>query len=184
MATTPDDPFVALASSPRVVASTQELEPDAAHAQAQGMALSALLGTAAQALVGRFDGFDLLDRALVTGIPDCPGERVVARSTVALRHADVGRDVVLMFEQGDPRRPLVMGLLQDAGPAPAAAEVAATVVADNERQLIHAERELVLRCGDASITLTRAGKVVIEGRYVLSRSSGYNKIKGAAVDIN
>jgi len=42
----------------------------------------------------------------------------------------------------------------------------------------------VLRCGDASITLTRAGKVVIQGNYILSRSSGYNKIKGAAIDIN
>jgi hypothetical protein len=43
---------------------------------------------------------------------------------------------------------------------------------------------VVLRCGDASITLTQAGKVIIRGNYIVSRSSGYNKIKGAAVDIN
>jgi hypothetical protein len=49
---------------------------------------------------------------------------------------------------------------------------------------VSAEREIVLRCGDASITLTRAGKVIIKGRYVVSRSTGYNKIKGATVDIN
>ena len=42
----------------------------------------------------------------------------------------------------------------------------------------------MLRCGDASITLTRAGKVLIKENYVLSRSRGCNKIKGAAVDIN
>ena len=47
-----------------------------------------------------------------------------------------------------------------------------------------AEREIVLRCGDSSITLTRAGKVIIKGKYILNRSSGYNKIKGAAVEIN
>ena len=50
--------------------------------------------------------------------------------------------------------------------------------------MLTAEREIVLKCGEASITLTRAGKVLIKGTYVLSRSSGYNKIKGAAVDIN
>jgi hypothetical protein len=32
--------------------------------------------------------------------------------------------------------------------------------------------------------LTRAGKVVIKGRYVVSRSSGDNKVKGASVEIN
>jgi hypothetical protein len=50
--------------------------------------------------------------------------------------------------------------------------------------VLTAEREMVLRCGEASITLTRAGKVIIKGAYIVSRSTGYNKIKGAAVDIN
>ena len=69
---------------------------------------------------------------------------------------------------------------------PAAAVPAAlvSVQADDDRFVLSAEREIVLRCGDASITLTRAGKVLIKGTYILSRSSGYNKIKGAAVDIN
>jgi hypothetical protein len=58
------------------------------------------------------------------------------------------------------------------------------VQADGDRYEISAEREIVLRCGDSSITLTRAGKVIIKGNYILSRSTGYNKIKGAAIDIN
>ena len=41
-----------------------------------------------------------------------------------------------------------------------------------------------LRCGKASITLTRAGKVLIRGAYLLSRSSGVNRIKGGSVQIN
>jgi hypothetical protein len=41
-----------------------------------------------------------------------------------------------------------------------------------------------LRCGESSIVLTRAGKVLIKGNYVLSRSRGANRIKGAYVDIN
>jgi hypothetical protein len=59
-----------------------------------------------------------------------------------------------------------------------------SVDADEDRYVISAEREIVLKCGDSSITLTRAGKVIIKGNYILSRSSGYNKVKGAAVDIN
>jgi hypothetical protein len=47
-----------------------------------------------------------------------------------------------------------------------------------------AGKEIVLRCGDASITLTRAGKILIKGAYVLSRSSGVNRIQGGAVEIN
>jgi len=59
-----------------------------------------------------------------------------------------------------------------------------SVQSDDNRLVLSAEREIVLKCGNASITLTRAGKVLINGTYVVSRSSGYNKIKGAAVDIN
>ena len=43
---------------------------------------------------------------------------------------------------------------------------------------------MVLRCGKASITLTKAGKVLIEGSYVLSRSTGVNRIKGGSVQLN
>lgn len=53
-----------------------------------------------------------------------------------------------------------------------------------ERIELVAEQEIVLRCGDASITLTKAGKIVLRGAYVLSRSSGVNKIKGGSVQIN
>jgi hypothetical protein len=49
---------------------------------------------------------------------------------------------------------------------------------------VSAERQLILRCGDASLTLTRAGKVLISGSYVLSRSSGANRIRGAVVELN
>jgi hypothetical protein len=53
-----------------------------------------------------------------------------------------------------------------------------------ERLELTASREIVLRCGDASITLTRAGKIILRGAYLLSRSSGVNKIKGGSVQIN
>ena len=55
---------------------------------------------------------------------------------------------------------------------------------DGERLVFTADKEIVLRCGDASITLTKAGKVIIRGSYLLSRSSGVNRIKGGSVQIN
>lgn len=50
------------------------------------------------------------------------------------------------------------------------------VDADRQRMVVTAREQLVLRCGKASITLTKAGKVLIEGSYVLSRSTGVNLI--------
>ncbi|MCC6418741.1 MAG: hypothetical protein IT429_10940, partial [Gemmataceae bacterium] len=47
-----------------------------------------------------------------------------------------------------------------------------------------AKEEIVLRCGKSSITLRKDGKVVVLGAEVVSRASGTNKIKGAAVRIN
>ena len=59
----------------------------------------------------------------------------------------------------------------------------ARVEIDGETLTLSAEREIVLRCGKASLTLTRAGKVLIRGAYLLSRSSGANRIKGGSVQI-
>ncbi|MDX2148819.1 MAG: hypothetical protein SFZ23_14995 [Planctomycetota bacterium] len=58
------------------------------------------------------------------------------------------------------------------------------VHADDERVSLTARNEISIRCGRASITLTRAGKVLIKGAYVLSRSTGANRIKGGSVQIN
>jgi len=82
--------------------------------------------------------------------------------------------------------PIIMGVMepQQQIREVCSAEPDINVQVDDERYVIQAEREIVLRCGDASITLTRAGKVIIKGNYILSRSTGYNKIKGAAIDIN
>jgi hypothetical protein len=138
-----------------------------------------------QAVTARLHGFGLDDRPLVAGVPGLPGEIVAARTVVPLRQSQVDAAVALVFENGDARCPIILGVLQDqpaaAGEAPSQP---VSIRADDERFVVSAEREIVLQCGDASITLTRAGKVLIKGTYVLSRSSGYNKIKGAAVDIN
>lgn len=135
--------------------------------------------------VARFHGFDLDDQPLVAGLPQLPHEVVAARSTVALRREMIGCDAVVVFEAGDPYRPIVVGVVQSRrNEVSADVPRKVAIEADGERYVVSAEREIVLRCGEASITLTRAGKVIIKGNYILSRSTGYNKIKGAAIDIN
>jgi hypothetical protein len=83
----------------------------------------------------------------------------------------------LQFLQGDPTRPVVVGVMQAAAPAWQAQ-------VDDEVLQLRATRRIELSCGAASITLAADGKVVVKGAHLLSRSSGPNKIRGASVDIN
>ena len=138
--------------------------------------------TVAGAVVGTLVGLDDAGRPLVVcGL--APDETpLAARSTVPIAPTDAGREVVLMFEAGDVSRPLVLGLIQTLPTADVSPSVTAQL--DGERLVLTAEREIELKCGKASITLTRAGKVLIRGEYVLSRSSGVNRLKGGVVHIN
>ena len=138
------------------------------------------------ASLGRFYGFGLDEQPMVTGVPGLSGEIVAALTTVPLQRQHIGATVVLLFEDGNPRKPIVMGVVGEnrTRPGERTPSSVVSVQVDDDRMVLSAEREIVLRCGEASITLTRAGKVLIKGTYVLSQSSGYNKIKGAAVDIN
>ena len=173
------DPFLPLATMTEIDDFALLSRRSAAPAPSAAAPAAAAAPALPAPVLGRLHGFDLLERPEVTGLPRLQGQRVVARTTVPLRHAQIGHDVLLVFEGGDVRRPIIIGVLAEQASMPTT-----VVEADGQCQLIEAEREIVLRCGDASITLTRAGKVIIQGRYILSRSSGYNKIKGAAVDIN
>lgn len=122
----------------------------------------------------------------LVGYPGQPGSAALpARATLDLHGAHIGREVVLMFEDGEPRRPVVMGCLTQKEAWPQAERPAQVEVdTDGERLVVSAKKELVLRCGKASITLTKAGKVLIQGAYVSSRSSGVNRIKGGSVQLN
>ncbi|WP_372623353.1 DUF6484 domain-containing protein [Falsiroseomonas sp.] len=142
-------------------------------------------------VIGVLLGFGDAGEPLVVFPGNRREEAVEARSTAALSAADVGGEVALLFEGGDPARPLVIGRLlrpAEAPPAPRgrpARRQAVEVVRDRgDRLELRAEQEIVLRCGTASITLTRAGKVLIRGAYISSWSSGTNRIRGASVHLN
>jgi hypothetical protein len=139
-------------------------------------------------IVGSLSGFDEAGQPWVA-LPDPESDRdLPARSIVVLDQGHLGCQVLLAFERNDRRRPIVIGVMQESGSAkPAAPDQKLPGVEadlDGETLVLSAKREIVLRCGKSSITLTRAGKVLIRGAYLLSRSSGVNRIKGGSVQIN
>lgn len=125
------------------------------------------------------------------------GSTKVARSVSGVSRSELakpenrGRDVLLLFEVGDPNRPIIIGLMEDPldrlvsmEVAPKPADMPKEVVVDGKRVTIEAEEEVVLKCGAGSITLRKDGKIIIKGTHLLSRSSGPNRIKGGSVNIN
>jgi len=139
-------------------------------------------------VIGRIHGVTESGQPLIALPNFLGGQQLSARSLVQIEVGQIGSDVAVVFPEGEPDRPLVLGVVQ--GPAPAArsrreqASQTISVQADGERFLLTAEREVVLRCGKASISLTADGNVLIRGAYVLSRASGTNRIRGGNVQIN
>lgn len=171
-----EEPFEMLVAGVDVQPAGGRVEPPAVAA-----------GAGTTIITARLQGFSLDEQPLVVDLPTLGAEVVAARTTVPLSQADVGATIVVLLEGGNVRRPIVLGAVRAqsaVNPAAPGRADAVVVTADDQRMVLSAEREIVLRCGDASITLTRAGKVIIKGNYIVSRSSGYNKIKGAAIDIN
>jgi hypothetical protein len=101
-----------------------------------------------------------------------------------------GREIALGFVDGNPSLPIILGLIQTTGKQeqPATFENSGDkkvdVQIDGDQLTLSAEREIVLKCGKSSITLTRAGKVILKGAYLSTHSTGVNRIKGGSVQIN
>jgi hypothetical protein len=130
-------------------------------------------GDSGQAKIGRIVEIDAGQAEVV--IDD---RTYSARSTRPIAASDIGKEAVVVFACGRVRQAIIIGVLRQ----PEAETVTARM--DGDRLVLSATKEIVLECGDASITLTRAGKVLIRGAYVLSKSSGVNRIKGGSVQIN
>lgn len=120
---------------------------------------------------------------LLVRFADAPEEGVAARAFCDPSALASGSLVALAFEEGRADRPLVLGKMASLeGPPGGVASV--DVRADGERVELTAERELVLRCGEASLTLTREGKILLRGTYLSSRATGVHRIQGGTVEIN
>ncbi len=141
--------------------------------------------------------------AVERGAPavDWPGNGagpVRARSAVRLgaeallAAAAERRGAVLLFEDGDPARPILLAILGPERETPLLDEILGRPAerlpdvahVDGKRVVLEGRDEVVLRCGQASITLRRNGRVVIKGVQLETRARGLQRIKGGKVEIN
>ncbi len=163
---------------------------------AKGIQLVEEVATIDGMRIGRIVGVNDSGSVLVDFPGNCLGP-LVARATASAKAETSrigdpsGREVLLVFENRNPQLPIIIDTIYSlideiAGPAVVDLEVEKPqdVTIDGKRISFEAEHEIVLRCGKASITLTRAGKVLIKGEYVLSHAAGENRIRGASTSIN
>ncbi|MCZ2155275.1 MAG: DUF6484 domain-containing protein [Bryobacterales bacterium] len=123
-----------------------------------------------------------LNEPLVDFVHNPAGGPIPAITTIPLDLTSVSKEVVLVFEDGDLRRPIVIGVVQTPPHSRIPREI--DISLDGRTLTLTATEEVVLRCGEASITLARSGKIVIKGTYLLSKARGANRIQGASVQLN
>lgn len=159
---------------------------------------AALASVASGVVVGRLHGSSLPDTICVdyagNGRGPLPARTTIPLSADAIEAAlRSAQGVLLVFENGDPTLPIIVGLIQQPAPSPFTELLSASrqppegpleARLDGERVVLKAEREIVLQCGAASLTLRKDGRVLIRGAYVETHSRGVNRIKGGTVKIN
>lgn len=158
-------------------------------------------------VIGNITEIDSQGQPLVDFTENNLKRPLVAMTTQGVLRSHVGRQVALLFADGDLARPVIMGLIHSPLEAllenfdPRQADVSQErsaqqavdlkdnlqvddVLVDGKKVVLEAKEEIVLKCGESSITLTKAGKVLIRGKYLLNRSSGVNRIMGGSVQVN
>ena len=155
-------------------------------------------------IIGTLVAVDKEHRPMVDYAENTSDAPLLALSTVEIHKKHIGRQVALLFANGNPKSPVIMGLIHSpldvmlenhVQAASTEKTVAAEVVlpapaisgdlkVDGKKIVIEAADEIELKCGESSITLTKAGKILIRGKYLLSRSDGVNRIMGGSVQVN
>ena len=146
------------------------------------------------AQLGRIDGVDSSGNIAVSfpgSSQSHTAKLAVALDAAQLHHAVESRQaVVLVFENADPAKPIIVGLVTATPTVETATSESAKTIdiieadVDGRRVKLIGKDEIVLECGQASITLRRNGRIVIRGTHIESDSDGANRIKGGQVRIN
>ncbi|MFD9898312.1 DUF6484 domain-containing protein [Mesorhizobium sp. NPDC059025] len=130
-------------------------------------------------VIGIFLGFD--SGAPLVVFPGNPKETAIAaRSLTELASDEIGAEVALLFQDGDPGRPLVVGRIVE----PVRRVSLAQITRDGERVCIVGEERIELRCGEATILMEKDGRIIIRGTYVTTQASATNRIRGGSIDLN
>ena len=164
-------------------------------------------------IIGKLTGINNIGQPLVSYTGMLSPEPMVALTTQEISNKHIGRKAALLFANGESMLPVIVGLIHDQlsdildnfsvdesreisdTPFPevtkeyvTSSEVnldnAEQVIVDGKQITIQGAEEITLRCGKASITLTKSGKILLRGTYLSNRSSGVNRILGGSVQIN
>ncbi len=119
---------------------------------------------------------------------------IEALTTVPLDQGSIGKEVAISFAQNNGGMAIVMGIIRRAlddvlAPRPVETNDGnineqAEVIADGKKLELSATEEITLRCGKASITLNKNGKILVKGEHMLNRTSGSYKIKSGSIQLN
>lgn len=161
---------------------------------------------AGELILGTLTSIDDKGQPVVSFQLDRDYSNVTALATTPITAQHIGRQVGLLFAQNSDKTPVVVGMIHNPlhsildnieivdsaqdqtifEPKPITEEVLGNndVVVDGSRVIIEGKDEVVLKCGEASITLNKSGKISIRGKYLLNRSSGVNRIMGGSVQVN
>jgi hypothetical protein len=164
-------------------------------------------------VIGIIVGLDADGRPLVDFNNNPESNSIVAITTSPITKRHLSRQVALLFNNGDLNQPVIIGLIhnpldelienfeltladhENADPFPECddevrnqAEIKTEennhVYVDGKQVCIEGSEEVTFKCGKASITLTKSGKILIRGTYLLNRSTGVNRIMGGSVQVN
>lgn len=143
-----------------------------------------------EALSGHLDGVDGEGRLLFRVEGSTDRTPVVIGTPLSdeelMKAASLGRRALVLRTADETPRLVLVGLLRerlsaevrDSRPGELNAKL------DGEEVLLDAKRRIELRCGKARIVLHKSGRIELAGTYLLSRSRGPIKIKGATVEVN
>jgi len=87
-------------------------------------------------------------------------------------HTQENIPVLLVFENGDPMLPIIVGIVRETFYHPISLEKTALsvkppreAILDGRKVALDAKEEIVLRCGKSSVTLRKDGKIVVKGGF-------------------
>ena len=158
-------------------------------------------------IIGTIHGIDHNGQALVNFPVNICDNPIPAVSTISITHQLTGKQVALLFADGNINNPVIMGvihnplneMLENFALSPDTVKDNSTehqqphqnnsftqddIAIDGKRIVIEGKQEIVFKCGESSITLTKSGKILIRGKYLLNRSTGVNRIMGGSVQVN
>ncbi|SIT59031.1 conserved hypothetical protein [Mesorhizobium prunaredense] len=135
-------------------------------------------------VIGLLLGFDQGIPLVV--FPGNPVEAALpANSLTELSSDMIGMEVALLFENANPRKPLIVGRIVDPAKRQANSRRSDShVVRDGETVKISSSERLELRCGKSVIIMEKDGHLTIRGTNLVSHASASNRIRGGSVNLN